>query len=64
MRTDDPDDRPKRPVAHEVGCDLGAISVEELDERTALLEREIGRIRAERARKLASRDAAGAFFKT
>lgn len=58
-------DEPRRPKpgGHEIGQDLSALSLHELDERAALLEREIERIRAMRRTKEASRDAAGAFFK-
>ena len=63
MREDETDSRPKRAVTHEIGSDLAAVSVDELRERVALLEREIVRIRAEEARKIASREAAGSVFK-
>jgi uncharacterized small protein (DUF1192 family) len=59
----DDDDRPKPKASHELGADLSAISVAELAERIGLLEAEIVRLREEVARKEASRDAAGAFFK-
>ena len=49
---------------HEVGQDLSTLSIEEIDERIALLEREIGRLREARARKEDSLAAASAFFKT
>jgi uncharacterized small protein (DUF1192 family) len=55
--------RPK-PAAHEVGQDLAALSVGELEERIEILEREIGRLKDAKARKEASRTAASAFFKT
>lgn len=64
MIFDDTDSKPKRKISHEVGQDLSAISVDELGDRILLLEAEIGRLREEQRRKLASRDAAGAFFKT
>jgi uncharacterized small protein (DUF1192 family) len=54
--------RPK-PAAHEVGQDLSALSIAELDERIELLEREIERLKEARGRKEASKDAASAFFK-
>lgn len=60
----DDEERPKRPIAHEIGSDLSAVSLEELRGRVALLEAEIGRIREEERRKRASREAAGAFFKS
>lgn len=62
MREDD-DGRVKVPARHELGSDLAAVSVDELDERIALLEAEIERLRSEKTRKLASRDAAAAFFR-
>ena len=55
--------RPK-PPAHEMGQDLSTLSVADLDERIALLEREIERLREARAKKDASKAAASAFFKT
>ena len=62
MREDE-EARIKAPVRHEIGCDLSAVSIDELDERLALLEEEIERLRAEKERKRASRDAAAAFFR-
>lgn len=53
----------KRAAAHEIGQDLAALSVEEIDERVAALLAEIERLREARARKEASRNAADAFFK-
>jgi uncharacterized small protein (DUF1192 family) len=55
--------RPK-PAAHELGQDLSTLSVSELEERIALLEGEIERLKEARARKEASRNAASAFFKS
>jgi uncharacterized small protein (DUF1192 family) len=57
------DDRPKKPVAHEVGADLSSLSVEEIDRRIGLLEEEIVRLRTERAKKQAGRAAADSIFK-
>ena len=54
--------RPK-PPAHELGQDLSALSLAELDERITLLEREIERLREARRGKEASKAAAAAFFK-
>ena len=62
MREDE-DVRVKAPTRHEVGADLSAVSVDELDARIALLRSEIERLESEKARKLASRDAAAAFFR-
>jgi uncharacterized small protein (DUF1192 family) len=53
----------KRPVQHEVGMVLDALSVEELDDRIALLEGEIERLRKAIAAKGSSRQAAEAAFK-
>ena len=59
------DEKPRpKPPTHEVGQDLSTLSLAELDERIALLEREIERLRAARAGKEASKVAASAFFKT
>ncbi len=57
------DDRPKKPVSHEVGSDLSSLSVEEIDRRITLLEDEIVRLRTDRAQKHAGRAAADSFFK-
>ena len=59
----DEDDRPKKKIAHEIGQDLGLISVKELRSRIALLKEEIARLEADIARKEASRNAADQFFK-
>ena len=58
------DDRPKRKVAHDIGQDLALLSVNELTERIALLQEEIRRLEADRARKDASRAAADAIFRS
>jgi uncharacterized small protein (DUF1192 family) len=59
------DEKPRpKPPAHAIGQDLSTLSLAELDERIALLEREIDRLREMRARKEASKAAASAFFKT
>lgn len=55
--------RPK-PTVHELGQDLSMLSIHELDERIALLEQEIGRLKEARSKKEDSRTAASAFFKT
>jgi uncharacterized small protein (DUF1192 family) len=58
------DEGPRRkPLQHDLGQDLSALSLHELDERLALLRAEIARIDAMRASKAASLDAASAFFK-
>ena len=59
------DDTPpaKKPATHEIGQDLSALSVFELDERIALLKAEIERLGVARAKKEAGRSAADALFK-
>jgi uncharacterized small protein (DUF1192 family) len=57
------DDRPKKKIAHEIGQELALLSVEELDDRIALLNDEIARLQAALAKKRASRSAADQFFK-
>ncbi|MBS7545214.1 DUF1192 domain-containing protein [Ancylobacter oerskovii] len=51
------------PAAHEVGTDLSTLSEAEIEERIALLEAEIVRLRASLDGKRSSRAAADAFFK-
>ena len=58
------DDLPKKKSEIAVGEPLDAISLAELEQRIQALESEIARIRAEIARKLASRNAADAFFRS
>jgi uncharacterized small protein (DUF1192 family) len=53
----------KRPSSHEVGMVLDVLSVEELQDRIALLEGEIARIKQAIAAKSDSRRAAEAAFK-
>ena len=52
-----------RPMGHEVGQDLSMLSIDEIDERISVLEREIARLREARSNKEESRAAASAFFK-
>jgi uncharacterized small protein (DUF1192 family) len=59
----DEDDRPKKKVTHEIGQDLALLSIEELQERIAVLKEEIARLDAEVARKHSSRNVADGFFK-
>lgn len=59
----DLDDLPKKQPAVAIGDNLEAISLAELEQRIQALESEIERIRAEIARKQASRTAADAFFR-
>ncbi len=58
------DDKPRRKVAHEIGQDLSLLSVEDLNERIALLMSEAERLKTEMEKKRASRDAANNFFKS
>lgn len=51
------------PGAHDIGQDLSMLSVDELDERIALLEKEIARLKEAKAAKESSRAAASAFFR-
>ena len=60
----DEDDRPRKKITHEIGQDLSLLSVEELNERIALLASEADRLREAVAKKRASKDAASSFFKT
>ncbi|HVL72713.1 MAG TPA: DUF1192 domain-containing protein [Beijerinckiaceae bacterium] len=58
------DEKPRPKPTHEIGQDLAKLSVDELDERVALLAAEIERLREARRAKEASRLAASAFFKS
>ncbi|HEY0236393.1 MAG TPA: DUF1192 domain-containing protein [Afipia sp.] len=60
----DDDDKPRRKISHEVGQDLSLLSVDDLNERIALLIDEVERLKIETAKKRASRDAASNFFKS
>ncbi|MBV1700507.1 MAG: DUF1192 family protein [Hyphomicrobiales bacterium] len=53
----------KAPAQHEIGADLSAVSVSELQERITLLEREVERCRENMRQKQASAAAADAFFR-
>jgi uncharacterized small protein (DUF1192 family) len=57
------DDRPKKKPVHEIGQDLALLSVEELNDRIALLNDEVARLRDALAKKHASRSVADQFFK-
>jgi uncharacterized small protein (DUF1192 family) len=59
----DDDDRPKKKIVHEIGQDLALLSVNEITERIALLQEEIGRLEEALNKKRASRSAADQFFK-
>ena len=59
----DLEDAPKKPANMVIGENLDAISVAELEQRIRALDSEIVRLRAEIAKKQASRNAADAFFR-
>jgi uncharacterized small protein (DUF1192 family) len=59
----DDDDRPKKKVVHEIGQDLALLSIKELEERIAVLNDEIARLRAAIASKQSSHNVADQFFK-
>jgi uncharacterized small protein (DUF1192 family) len=63
MAIADDDDRPKKKIVHEIGQELGLLSVEELQARVEVLRNEIQRIEDDMQRKKASRTAADQFFK-
>ena len=63
MAAFDDDDRAKKKIAHEIGQDLGLLSVEELQLRVQLMQDEIKRLEADMAQKRAKRAAADQFFK-
>jgi uncharacterized small protein (DUF1192 family) len=60
----DEDDKPKKKVSHEIGQELGLLSVDELKARVKLLQDEIARLEANMKAKQASRSAANQFFKS
>ncbi|RFB81358.1 DUF1192 domain-containing protein [Methylovirgula sp. 4M-Z18] len=54
----------KKPASHEIGQPLDTLSVDELEERIALLREEIARLEAAKTAKEASKHAAASFFKS
>lgn len=60
----DEDDKPKKKRAHEIGQDLAALSISELEERIATLRFEIGRLEESIAAKKVSQTVASTFFKS
>jgi uncharacterized small protein (DUF1192 family) len=58
------DDKPRKKISHEIGQDLSMLSVGDVEDRIAMLAAEIERLKADAAKKRASRDAANAFFKS
>lgn len=57
------DDEVKKPKIHEVGMPIDTMSVGELEERIALLEGEIARLRQAIAARQQSKAAADSLFK-
>ena len=60
----DPDELPKKKIAHEIGQDLSLLSVGELGERIDLLKEEIARLEAEMAESAPRRPRRIAFSKS
>jgi uncharacterized small protein (DUF1192 family) len=54
---------PKAPATHDIGQAVDALSVDELEERIALLKAEIARLEAAIKARQATKDAASAFFR-
>ena len=57
------DDKPKRPASHDVGSDLSSLSIEELEQRIALLQDEIARLETDKQKKAVDRRAADSLFR-
>jgi uncharacterized small protein (DUF1192 family) len=57
------EDQVKKPKGHEVGMPIDTMSIEELNERIALLEGEIARLQAAIDARQKTRSAADALFK-
>ena len=60
----DSDEAPKKRPDMVIGENLDAISIAELEQRIVVLDSEINRLRAEIAKKQASKAAAANFFRT
>ncbi|MHA1158818.1 MAG: DUF1192 domain-containing protein [Alphaproteobacteria bacterium] len=58
------EDTPTKPTVHQVGENLDALSIEELEERIELLKSEIERLAVAIMAKRSSADVAASFFKT
>jgi len=56
--------RKKKKAVHDIGEDLSAISIDELNERILLLKNEILRLEEEKSKKSAVKSAANTLFKT
>jgi uncharacterized small protein (DUF1192 family) len=58
------DDRPKKPIPHEIGSDVSLLSVDELKARIALLQAEIARLESACEDKASGRKAAESLFRS
>lgn len=58
------DDQPRKKTVHEIGSDLSALSVHELEERITLLKDEIIRLEAAVEARGRTKNAAEGFFKS
>lgn len=58
------DDKPRKKITYEIGQDLSLLSAGDIEERITVLAAEIERLKADMAKKRASRDAASSFFKS
>ena len=56
--------RKNKKAVHDIGEDLSAISIDELDERILLLKSEIQRLEDEKTKKSAVKSAADTLFKS
>lgn len=56
------DDKPLSRPAHEIGQDLYSLSIEDFDERIAILKAEIARLEEARDKKAQQRSAADSIF--
>lgn len=54
----------KKKAAHDIGEDLSAVSINELEERISLLKGEIQRLEEEKTKKSAVKTAADTLFKS
>jgi uncharacterized small protein (DUF1192 family) len=59
----DEEEQARKKAVHEIGQDLSLLSAAECEDRIAILEAEVARIRSALTKKQASRNAAERFFK-
>ena len=60
----DDEDDVKKPIAHDIGMVLDALSIDELEARIGLMRDEIARLEGAITAKKASKSAAESFFKS